>query len=143
MRLPAARAAAATRRRWSAFIRYLRSGSGGFELLLLGRLMLAEIDNEEAIHRILEKEGDRVAAARREMAEQVLHHGYRNLVDIFAPWLGPDVDDPDAFVVVLIGGLVNLRRNRWTFGAVPLGVEDDRALDAWVDIALAALDDNP
>lgn len=105
--------------------------------------MLAEIDNEEAIHRILEKEGDRVAAARREMAEQVLHHGYRNLVDIFAPWLGPDVDDPDAFVVVLIGGLVNLRRNRWTFGAVPLGVEDDRALDAWVDIALAALDDNP
>lgn len=109
------------------------------ELLLLGRLLLAELDDEEAIHRILDKEGDRFNAVRREMAEQVLHRGYRDLVEVFRDYLGLGAADPDAFVVVLIGGLVNLRRNQWTFGAVPLDIDDERALDAWADIAEAAL----
>ncbi len=109
------------------------------ELLLLGRLLLAELDNEEAIHRILDKEGDRVDAARREMTEQILHNGYRNLVELFTGWLSTEVDDCDALVVVLIGGLVNLRRNRWTFGAVPLDVDDDRALNVWVGLAESAI----
>jgi AcrR family transcriptional regulator len=109
------------------------------ELLLLGRLLLAELDNEEAIHRILDKEGDRVDTARHEMAEQVLHRGYRDLVELFSTHLGMRADDQDALVVVLIGGLVNLRRNQWTFGAVPLDIDDDRALNAWVDLAEAAL----
>ena len=111
------------------------------ELLLVGRILLAELDNEEAIHRILEKEGDRVDAARREMAEQVLHQGYRDLVGLFQTWISPsNPDDAEALVVVLVGGLVNLRRNRWTFGAVPLDIDDDRALQAWLAIAEAAFD---
>ena len=113
------------------------------ELLLLGRLLLAELDDEEAIHRILEKEGDRVDAARKAMVEQVLHRGYGDLVELFRTWLDPIEADADALVVVLVGGLVNLRRNRWTFGAVPLDIDDDRALAAWITIAESALSARP
>lgn len=111
------------------------------ELRLVGRAVLAELDREEAIHRVLDKEGDRVDAARRRMAEAVLHGGYRDVTVLFRTWLPSKTDvDVDALVVVLLGGLVNLRRNRWTFGVVPLDVDDERALDAWVAVADAALD---
>lgn len=108
------------------------------ELRLIGRSLLRELDAEEAIHRILDKEGDRVDAARRAMVEGVLHDGYRQIAALFAGWIDDD-HDVDALVVVLLGGLVNLRRNQWTFGAVPLDVDDDRALDEWVRVAEAAL----
>lgn len=111
------------------------------DLRLIGRALLAELDAEEAIHRILDKEGDRVDAARHEMVEGVLHAGYRQVASLFRPWLPSGTDaDVDALVVVLLGGLVNLRRNQWTFGCVPLDIDDARALNTWVEVAISALE---
>jgi hypothetical protein len=52
----------------------------------------------------------------------------------------PDARDPDAVAVVLLGALVALRRTTWTFGTPPAGVDDDRALSSWTELALAWLD---
>jgi AcrR family transcriptional regulator len=111
------------------------------ELTLIARLLLAELDREEAIHRILDKDGAAVDRARKRMTVGVLHAGYRHLVELFRPWLPDDLDraEAEALVVVALGGLVNLRRNRWTFGAVPLDVDDERAIRAWVTLVDAAL----
>lgn len=111
------------------------------ELLLFGRLLLAELDNEKALHQVLDKEGDRIEAARRRAADEFLHRAYEAMLPLFRRWL-PLLGEPDlaAFAVVLCGGLVNLRRNLWTFGAVPLGVDDELALQTWVEIANSAIE---
>lgn len=111
------------------------------ELTLVARFALAELDAEEQIHRVLDKEGHRAAAARDRMLEEVLEPGYRGLADLFRRWLGDHAEDvdADALVTILVGGLVNLRRNRWTFGRVPLGVDDERAIATWVNVAVAAI----
>ena len=41
--------------------------------------------------------------------------------------------DAAAYAVVIIAPLVNFRRHAWTFGAPPLGVDDDRLLAAWAE----------
>lgn len=113
------------------------------EVLLVGRLLLRELDHQEGVHRLLDKDGDRAPGARRRMAEEVLHPGYRLMVEVFQTWLPspPPVGfDAEAFVVVVLGGLVNLKRNQWTFGAVPLGVSEERALEVWADFTVAALE---
>ena len=121
----------------------LRLGDRRAELILLGRLLLAELDNQRSLHRLLDRDGDRVADARDRMANDVLHTGYRHMSAVFARWLkGKDTIDVDAFTVVALGGLVNLRRNKWTFGTVPLHIDDERALAVWAtmtDIAIEGL----
>lgn len=111
------------------------------ELVLLARFVLTELAAEERIHRILERAGDRVPAARDRMLREVVEPGYRASTELVRRWLGDDTafHDLEAVTMVLLGGLVNLRRNLWTFGRVPLGVDDERAVAAWVQLAEAML----
>lgn len=53
--------------------------------------------------------------------------------------LGDDHWDRDALAVLRLGALINLRRSRWTFEKAPLGLDDDRAIATWFDMALAIL----
>ena len=36
------------------------------------------------------------------------------------------------------GALINYRRSQWTFGEAPLGIEEERVLEAVVDALLGA-----
>ncbi len=112
------------------------------ELTLVARFTLAELDQEEEIHRILDRAGDRIPDARERMLTEVLEPAYRDLSELLQRWVNNEsaLEDPDAVVMLLVGGLVNLRRNRWTFGRVPLDVEDDRAIVAWVETALGVIE---
>lgn len=109
------------------------------ELTLVARFVLAELADEEEIHRALNCGGSQVPEARERMLVDVLEPGYRRSAELLQRWLGDasELDDPEAAVTVLMGGLVNLRRNEWTFGRVPLDVGDDRAIEAWVDLAIS------
>jgi hypothetical protein len=41
--------------------------------------------------------------------------------------------DTKALAVMLIAPLANVRRVTWTFGAPPLGIDDDVLLNTWAD----------
>lgn len=112
------------------------------ELTLVARFTLAELDQEEEIHRILDRAGDRVPAARERMLTEVLEPAYRATSELVQRWIGErsTLEDPSTVTMLLIGGLVNLRRNRWTFGRVPLDIDDARAIAAWVETALGVIE---
>ena len=112
------------------------------ELTLVARFVLAELTEEESIHRALDCGGTEAPHARERMLVDVLEPGYRRSAELLQRWIGDTyrIPDPEATVTVLMGGLVNLRRNAWTFGRVPLEVDDDRAVEAWVDLAVSFIE---
>ena len=110
------------------------------EALTIGRWLLAELDKEEPIVRVLEQDGDRLAALRDSFRENLVDAGYVVTTGMVHRWLGADANDVDveAVSVVLLGALVNYRRSTWTFGARPLGIDDERFLVTWAELCIAA-----
>lgn len=111
------------------------------EVELFGRWLLAEMDRERTITHVIEREGSRLPDLRARMRAGVSDRGYRAAAAFVRRWsahLAP-VADPDALAVLLVGALVNVRRSTWTFGAAPLGLDDDRIIDAFVSISLGHL----
>ncbi len=109
------------------------------ELQVIGRWILTRLSNEEAISRLIEKDGDRVQHLIDEMRDGISEPGYHLLAaylrdhDLAPAW------DADALAVLLLGGLVNLRRSTWTFGQPPAGIDDDRAITTWVDLCVSLI----
>jgi AcrR family transcriptional regulator len=105
----------------------------------LGRWFLDEMDNMRDLTRVLEHDGDRMGDVTHEVKRDIVDLSYRTAVALIAAVV-PDARDPDAVAVVLLGALVAFRRTTWTFGTPPAGVDDDRALSSWTELALAWLD---
>ncbi|WP_116996261.1 TetR/AcrR family transcriptional regulator [Desertimonas flava] len=116
------------------------------ELLLLARWMLAELDREKAISLVIEKNGADVPDLVEAMRVGVMERGYefaiRYLEQRFPDLPGyADSDrDREATAVLMIGSLVNVRRAAWTYGKPPLGIDDDRAINAWVNVVTTLLE---
>jgi AcrR family transcriptional regulator len=106
------------------------------ELTLLCRWFLTELSREREMTRVFEKEGEQIPALRDRMLERVIQVGYRQAAELAQRWVKEyaieDVD-VDAVVTMLVGAIVNYRRTQWTFGGAPLGVDENRFVDAWVD----------
>ncbi len=109
------------------------------ELRVLARWMLARLDGEAAISQVLEKDGARIRGLVDRFREGLSDAGYQ-LAAVYLEGRGYRGEDADAIAVVLLGSLINLRRSRWTFGAPPNGIDDDRFVDAWVKTALSLLE---
>lgn len=105
----------------------------------LGRWFLDEMDDMRDLTRVLEHDGDRMDDVTREVKRDIVDLSYRTAVALIAA-VAPDARDPDAVAVVLLGALVAIRRTTWTFGTPPAGVDDERALSSWTELALAWLD---
>lgn len=119
-------------------LRLLPLGEPTAEMRLVARAVLAEIDTEEDIHRIFEGSGEHAAGAREEMLATVVEPSYAASAKLLQTWgATPSNPGATALATILIGGLVNTRRNRWTFGRVPLHVEDEQLVEAFVTIANA------
>ena len=106
------------------------------EIMSLGRWLLAELDRERPIVRILEQDGDRLPELRDRFRDALVEPGYQVTADLARRWLGRAADrlDIEALSTAVLGSLVNYRRSRWTFGATPAGVEEERFLNAWADL---------
>lgn len=105
-------------------------GDDEVDLVLLLRSFLVELDEERAITAILEKEGERFPELRDRFYERVIEPGLRDtatLVEVITG--GGDAWDAETIATIVIGALVNHRRNEWTFGAAPLGVSDERLIN--------------
>lgn len=104
----------------------------------LGRWFLAEMDRMEDLTRVLEHDGDRLNDLTVEVKRSVVDLSYRTAARLITAAL-PTAADPEALAVVLLGPLVAVRRTTWTFGTSPLGIDDERTLTAWTDLAIAIL----
>jgi AcrR family transcriptional regulator len=105
------------------------------EGLLMGRWFLDELDAQRLLVRILEQDGDRVPDIREVIRERIVDAGHRAVEQILRRRLGSLAAnvDTDALAAMVIGPLTNQRRVAWTYGAPPLGIDDERLLEAWAD----------
>lgn len=110
------------------------------ELIVLAKWVLARLTREETISRIIEKEGHRFPDLIAQMREGISEAGYAMTAAYLVDrGLSQDAD-AEALAVLLLGGLVNIRRSAWTFGGAPGGLSDERAIAAWAEIALRIID---
>ncbi len=105
----------------------------------LGRWFLDEMDRLKDLTSVLEHDGQRMTDRTVEVKNDIVDLSYRTAASLIAA-LAPEVKDPEAAAVLVLGPLVALRRTAWTFGSPPLGIDDDRALTAWTDLTLATVD---
>ena len=106
------------------------------EALLVGRFLLAQLDVVRSLMTMLERDGDRLPDLQDSIRERVIEAGHCATEELIRRGIGaraPGKVDIAAFAVVVFGSLVNVRRHEWTFGASPLGVDDERLLAAWAD----------
>ena len=107
-------------------------------VLALGRRFLDEMDRLEELTRVLEHDASRMSELRAALRADMVDLSYSAAARVIAGF-APDVPDVDALAIVVLGSLVALRRTAWTFGAPPLGIDDDRFLETWTDATLAAI----
>jgi len=103
------------------------------EAMLAARWFLAELDAEEYLVRILEREGARLGEVRDRVRRRIIDGGHRRVEELLRRRLATLVEglDTEAMAVLLIGALANPRRVKWTYGAPPLDVDDDRLIATW------------
>ena len=112
------------------------------EARVLGQWLLAELQRERELIRVLEQDGDRLPELRARLRDRLSDAGYRATAQLVRRWAGPAADalDVDAVAVNLLGPVINFRRSTWTFDRSPLGLDDARFLDAWVDLCTRVTD---
>lgn len=113
------------------------------EVEAVARWLLSELDQERTITHVIEREGARLPELRDRMRQGVSDRGYRiagALIERWASSVTLQRIDHEALAVLLVGSLINLRRSTWTFGAFPLGIDDERFLKTFVSLTLALVD---
>jgi len=105
------------------------------DLTLLLRSLLVELGDEREITAVLEKEGPSFPELRDRFYRDLVEPGYREAAALARRTTATgDGWDADALAVVVIGALVNLLRNQWTFGATPLDVSVERVVRTVVQL---------
>jgi AcrR family transcriptional regulator len=105
------------------------------ELTLVCRWLLATIDQLRDLFQVVEREGDRFPALREQSRLQLLeplHEGAVQFTSRWADHTGHPSRDPEASALIMIGSAINYRRQQWTYGLDPMGVDDERFVDTWV-----------
>jgi AcrR family transcriptional regulator len=109
------------------------------ELLAIGRWSLQRLADERVLLRVVEREGHRFPELTRDFYERIVQRGHDEAV----AWIRAHVEagslpemDVEARAVVAIAALVNYERTRAMFGEVPLGVDEERFLEAWAESML-------
>jgi AcrR family transcriptional regulator len=105
----------------------------------LARWFLDEMDAMKDLTLLLEHDGRRLPHLTDEVKHAAVDLSYRTAAGLIAETAAERVDS-EAIAVVLLGSLVALRRTTWTFGSPPLEIDDDRAITAWTELALATFE---
>lgn len=113
----------------------------------LGRRILAEMDAQRDITRVLERDGDRLPELRERFRERISDTAYTTVAAILRNWVRArneaadrTTEDLTATAVLLVGALVNARRSAWTFERQPAGQDDTALIAAWATLWSATVD---
>lgn len=106
------------------------------ELTMLARFVLHEHDRQMPLMIALQRGGEAVADLAVLARTQVVDRGHRYAVE----WLNTKIAaggfpgyDSEAVSVVALGSLLAYAAQRVTFGGPPLGVDEDRFVETWVE----------
>jgi len=106
------------------------------ELAMLARWVIAEHHREDRLLRVLQRDRDRFPALVARVHDEIVERGYREA----AAWLARRIADggfrrydAEAVAVVALGSLVAYDAQRALLGAPPLGVDEDRFVETWVE----------
>lgn len=114
------------------------------EVELAGRMALRIVADDQALMRIVMREGDTFPELRDEFYERIVSRGQRS----FVTWLriaakrsgGPEPPDAEALAGLLLGSIVNHCVLATLFGQAAGGVSDERFLETWTDSTLKLLE---
>lgn len=114
------------------------------ELTLIARYILAELDSEAELLRILASE----TRNRPELLTSAVDQLVNSSFDGFAAWIGErsgrvlPAEEARAIATLGLGSLLSTRLLRDVL-AIPSHVEDEALVSTWVQLMLAALSDSP
>jgi AcrR family transcriptional regulator len=110
------------------------------ELTLMARWNLNSLDQRRELAMFLRRDGDHLPDELREkLYRRLVDEPYAEVVRWLRSRFGAEADGPDlqALALILIESMVSYRSMQWVFGKTPGGVDDDRYVEAWVELALA------
>lgn len=110
-------------------------------LAAMARWLLAELDSQRPLIAIFERDGDRLPDLRDRFRDELINVGYGAAAKLLGRLGVRPARQARSLAVVLVGSLINSRRDRWTFGATALNFGDDALIDTWATVALAAARD--
>ncbi|PXY27843.1 hypothetical protein BAY60_15875 [Prauserella muralis] len=122
-----------------------RAEAGAASAKELGAFILSEMDRQQLITQVFERDGDRLVELRDRFRREVSDAGYRAMAEILRAWLDASgaalahPDGLDAVAVHLVGALVNVRRSTWTLGRPPLELAESDIVDAWARLCAIVL----
>ncbi len=120
------------------------SGDVRTELPLVGRVSLRIVADDQALMRIVMREGDTFPELRDEFFGRIVSRGQASTV----AWLrlvakragAPEPPDVEAFAGLMLGSIINHCVLTTLFGQPAGGVSDERFLTTWTDSTLTLLD---
>src|SRR5690348_2650857 len=107
------------------------------ELMLVGRLGLAELANEMPLMKVVQKDGDRFPELAAKVSARIISRGHEQGLLIVGRLLGDVLSEREvaALVSVALGALVGYRIEEAMFGPRP--VSEDDFLEMWVDMLMS------
>jgi AcrR family transcriptional regulator len=110
-------------------------------LTTLAQWNLTSLSRRESLNRFLARDADRLPAAlRKKVYEGLVERPYDQIVQLLKAVLPADRTarlDAEALALVFIQAMAGYRSMATTFGKVAGGVDDERFVRTWVDVALA------
>jgi AcrR family transcriptional regulator len=113
------------------------------ETVLVMRYLLRELASHRELQALIEKEGAHYPFLAQRFWDEIAEPGYRLSASILDRQLNTDgnhVWDAEALAVVLVGTIVNYRRGQWTFGTIPLDVDEERLVQTLAQLVQSAAD---
>ena len=122
--------------RMEPVLEMLPLGDPRAELMLVGRLGLAELANEMPLMKVVQKDGGRFPELAAKVSARIIARGHEQGVLIVGKLLGDVLSEREvaALVSVALGALVGYRIEEAMFGPRP--VSEDDFLEIWVDMLL-------
>jgi AcrR family transcriptional regulator len=110
------------------------------DLTLMARWNLQDLKRREDLYRFVRKEGDRFPELVARLYEDVSERPLRRTADQLRSYFrdaGVEEPDCEALVAVLVQSMSAYRAHELSYGRPPLGVDEERFVDTWVDVCLA------
>ena len=113
------------------------------EVRTLGRLAFREIGNDQAVLRIVMREGDNFPELRDRFHARIVSRGHAQAqvrLRLLAERAGVTGVDVEALAAILLGSVINYRVLDTLFGRPPGDLGEERYIEAWADSALRLLE---